>query len=69
VRLNGKVVDAFRGTREFMNREIVVHARSDASNALTFDTDRVVTPASEHVSSDTRRLGLRLNSIGWMPVR
>jgi hypothetical protein len=69
VRLNGNVIDSFRGTREFMNREIVVHARSDAPNLLVFDTDRVITPATEHVSSDTRRLGLRLNSIGWMPER
>ena len=69
VRLNGATIDAFRATRSFINRELVVHARSDAPNALVIETDRVVTPAAQQISTDTRTLGLRLNSIGWMPAR
>lgn len=69
VQLNGKVIDAFRGTRQFMSREMVVHARSDAPNALVIDTDRVITPAKAHISDDTRTLGLRINSIEWIPAR
>ncbi|MDQ6799759.1 MAG: hypothetical protein M3041_02875, partial [Acidobacteriota bacterium] len=46
VRLNGKVVDAFRATRAFSTREIVVRARADGPNLLVIDTDRVITPAA-----------------------
>jgi hypothetical protein len=69
VRLNGEVIDTFRGTRQFISREIVVHARSDAPNVLVIDTDRVITPAKAHISDDTRTLGLRINSIEWIPAR
>ena len=48
-----------------MTREIVVRARADAPNVLVIDTDRVITPASQHLSGDPRTLGLRLNSIEW----
>ncbi|MDQ6800915.1 MAG: hypothetical protein M3041_08765, partial [Acidobacteriota bacterium] len=67
VQLNGKVVDAFRATRAFSTREIVVRARADGPNLLVIDTDRVITPAAQHISSDTRTLGLRINAIEWMP--
>ena len=67
LRVNGAVVDSFRGARPFMKREIIVHARGDAPNILTIDTDGVVVPAAQHLSIDQRVLGLRLNSIGWMP--
>jgi hypothetical protein len=33
------------------------------------ETNRVITPAAQQLGSDTRTLGLRLNSIGWMPAR
>ena len=69
VRLNGATIDRFRATRSFINRELVVHARSDAPNELVIETDRVITPAAQHLGADTRTLGLRLNSIGWMPAR
>lgn len=68
VRLNGNVVDAFRGQRSFISREWVVHARGNAPNELVIETDRVVTPAAGHVGRDARTLGLRLNSIGWVPT-
>lgn len=69
VRLNGTIVDTFRGAREFTSREMVVPARSDGPNILVIDTDRVITPAAQHISDDTRTLGLRINSIEWTPAR
>jgi len=61
IRLNGEVVDRFEGSSPIMQRELVVHARGDAPNELVIETDRVVTPPP----GDPRRLGLRLNSLGW----
>lgn len=69
VRVNGATVAQFRAAMNDMTREVVVPARSDAPNELTIDTDRVIVPAAKHLSPDTRALGLRLNSIGWMPAR
>jgi hypothetical protein len=62
IRVNGVVVDRFAGTSKIAEREIVVRARDDAPNELVIETDRVVQPRS-----DTRTLGLRLNSLGWLP--
>ncbi len=69
VRVNGVAVDSFRATSININREVVVHASEQASNVLVIETDRVVTPAAQHLGSDARTLGLRLNSLGWMPAR
>ena len=69
VRLNGATIDAFRATRSFIVREVIVHARPDQPNELVIETDRVITPAAQHLGSDTRTLGLRINSIGWMAAR
>ncbi|HYS54117.1 MAG TPA: hypothetical protein VER58_10185 [Thermoanaerobaculia bacterium] len=69
IRMNGAIVDRFRASRSFVNRAITVPGRSDAPNALVIETDRVVTPAAQHINADTRTLGLRLNSIAWMPAR
>ena len=69
VRINGATVAQFRAGMNNVKREVVVPARSDAPNELTIDTDRVIVPAAKHLSPDTRTLGLRLNSIGWMPAR
>ena len=44
-------------------REMIVHARDDAVNELIIETDRVMKPAR-----DSRVLGLRLNSLGWLPT-
>jgi len=69
VRVNGSTVAQFRAGMSDVSREVVVPARSDAPNELTIDTDQLIVPAAKHVSPDTRALGLRLNSIGWMPAR
>ena len=63
VRLNGVVVDRFAATSRLMEREMVVHARADTVNELLIETDRVVKPPR-----DPRVLGLRLNSLGWLPI-
>ena len=63
IRLNGEMVDRFEGSSPIMQRELVVHARGDVPNELVIETDRVVTPPP----GDPRRLGLRLNSLGWNP--
>lgn len=65
IRMNGEVVDRFEGSSAIMQREIAVHARGDAPNELVIETDRVVTPPP----GDPRLLGLRLNALGWKPVR
>lgn len=65
VRLNGEVVDRFEGTSAIMQRELAVRARGDGPNELVIETDLVVTPPP----GDPRLLGLRLNTLGWKPVR
>ena len=69
VRVNGVGVDHFRAASKDIERDIVVHALGDRPNELTIETDRTVVPAAKHLGSDTRNLGLRLNSIGWMRAR
>ncbi len=69
VRVNGAMVDAFRATSSVVEREITVLSRGNVSEELIIETDRVATPAAQHISSDRRVLGLRLNSLGWFAVR
>src|SRR5262249_51516694 len=66
VRMNGVVVDTFRGVRSFMERDVTVDGRADAPNELMIETDRVVAPAARGLNADTRTLGLRLNELTWM---
>lgn len=63
--LNGAVVDRFRAGSTQVEREIVVRPRGNAANDLLIETDHVMAPAAQHLGSDTRTLGLRLDSIGW----
>jgi len=63
IRLNGAIVDAFRGEATHADRQIMVQARSP--NVLEIETDRVVQPRA----GDERTLGLRLNAIEWTTVR
>jgi hypothetical protein len=68
VRVNGIVVDRFRPVSNAVEREVVMRARGDAINELLIETDRVVAPAAQYLGTDVRTLGLRLNSLGWMPA-
>ena len=69
IRINGALVDSFQAKMKSLEREIVVRARADGNNELLIATDRVVNPAAEHLGADARTLGLRLNSITWMPAQ
>ncbi|PYQ32706.1 MAG: hypothetical protein DMF57_12030 [Acidobacteria bacterium] len=69
IRLNGVMLGRFLAERKNVSRVFNVEARRDAPNELVIETDRTVVPAALHVGSDRRGLGLRLNSLGWMPAR
>jgi hypothetical protein len=69
IRLNGVILDRFVAERKNLSRAYNVEARRDAPNELVIETDRTVIPAALHAGSDRRELGLRLNSLGWMPAR
>ena len=63
VRVNGVIVDRFVPATSLVQREIVVHARGDATNELVIETSGIV-----NTPRDSRTLGLRLNAIGWLPT-
>jgi hypothetical protein len=69
VSVNGKVVDRFVAARQNMQRQIDVDARGDDTNDLVIETSRTVNPAERGLGADARDLGLRINALGWMPVR
>jgi hypothetical protein len=68
VTLNGVRIDRFTEPEEDISRTWQVPSKSKVPNELIIETDRVVNPAAQHVGSDPRDLGLRLNSLGWMPA-
>jgi hypothetical protein len=69
VRLNGAVIDSYQPAKSTFDRDLIVPARTDATNSLVIETDEAVRPASRHLNPDTRILGLRLNAIGWATER
>ena len=69
IRLNGVILDRFVAERKNVSRAYNVEARRDAPNELVIETDRTVVPAAFRAGSDRRELGLRLNSLVWMPAR
>lgn len=68
IRLNGRVVEQLHPTKSDVEFTRDVDSRADAPNELVIETDGVVRPADVH-RSDARVLGLRLNGLGWVPVR
>ncbi len=68
IRLNGRVVEQLRPTKSNVEFTSDVASRADAPNEVVIETDGVVRPADIH-RSDARVLGLRLNGLGWVPVR
>ena len=68
ITLNGVRVDRFTEPEADISRTWQVQSRADAPNELVIETDRIVNPAAQHVGSDPRDLGLRLNSLGWTPA-
>ena len=69
ITLNGMRLDRFSEPDSDVSRAWEVTSRSSGPNELIIETDRTVNPAVEHVGHDTRDLGVRLNSLGWTPVR
>ena len=69
VSLNGKQIDQFRATTSTVGRDYVVPAQGTTGNELVIATDRIVNPAAQHLSGDSRDLGLRLDSLGWVPAK
>ena len=69
VSIDGNVLDRFRPATQDVEREWIVNGTGAASLRLTIETDGVVAPGGRPASADRRTLGLRVNSIGWQPVR
>lgn len=64
VKLNGAVVDRFRTTEGYLERDYrVAAAAHGARNVLELSIDRTVTPPG-----DGRELGLRLRYLAWGPA-
>ncbi len=64
VRLNGRVVDVFRTTAGYVERDLrVMAAPRTLPNVLELSIDKTVTPAE-----DGRELGLRLRYLAWGPA-
>ena len=67
VRVNGTVIAAVKPKTEFID---VVQDFDAAAGARTveIETDHVVNPLREHLSGDTRDLGLRLDLLEWTAI-
>ncbi len=64
VRVNGELLERFVGGEAFVEKSWIITGRKDAPNELVIATSDVVTPAN----GDTRVLGLRIDSLSWMPA-
>jgi hypothetical protein len=67
--VNGALVERFVGAEAFMDKSWVVASRADQPNELRIKTSGVAIPARVNGSDDTRQLGLRIDSLSWMPIR
>jgi hypothetical protein len=63
IRVNDVVVDRFVGDEAYVEKSWLVRSRRDVPNELVIATSDVVVPGN----GDTRQLGLRIDSITWMP--
>jgi hypothetical protein len=64
VRVNGELLERFVGREAFVEKSWVLTGRKDAPAELVIATSDVVVPAN----GDTRVLGLRIDSMSWMPA-
>jgi hypothetical protein len=64
VRVNGELVERFVGAEAFMEKSWRVASRKEGSNELVIATSDAVTPGN----GDTRQLGLRVDSMSWIPA-
>jgi len=65
IRLNDQIVDRILCTTASVSKNWVVRSRAGAPNRLEISIDRVLNPAKEHISGDSRDLGLKLTDYGW----
>lgn len=69
VRINGRIVDRFRTSDGYLERNVhVTAAPNRAPNVLELSIDRTVTPVRAHTGNDRRTLGLRLRYLAWGPA-
>lgn len=68
IRVNGQRVDRFVCSTPSMTKSWLVPARGDAWNELVISMDKVLNPAREGITPDTRDLGLDLTSYFWGPA-
>lgn len=69
VSMNGRVVDRFRTTEGYLERNVHVDpAPNGVPNVLELAIDKTVSPASTSVGHDRRTLGLRLRYLAWGPA-
>jgi len=61
VRVNGQVLERFVGAEAFVEKSWTVASRPNETNELVIATSDVVVPGN----GDTRRLGLRIDSMSW----
>ncbi len=69
VHVNGVLVERFAGNEAVIERSWIVPSRADAPNELRITTSATVNPSRVSDSTDTRELGLRINSLSWNPAR
>ena len=67
VRVNGTVIAAGKATTEFIDVVQDFDAAAGA-RAVEIETDHVVNPLREHLSGDSRDLGLRLDRLDWTVI-
>jgi hypothetical protein len=65
IAFNGVVIDRFPAMATDIQRSYEVATRAATPNELVMETDQIVNPAAEHLSPDTRDLGLQLRGIDW----
>jgi 4-amino-4-deoxy-L-arabinose transferase-like glycosyltransferase len=69
VKLNGRIVDRFRTTEGYFERNVhVLPAPNGAPNVLELSIDHILTPPPAQAGSDGRTLGLRLRYLAWGPA-
>lgn len=69
VHLNGVLLERVNSKDAMIERSWSVPSRTDAPNELRITTSATVNPSRISDSTDTRELGLRIDSLSWIPER
>jgi 4-amino-4-deoxy-L-arabinose transferase-like glycosyltransferase len=62
---NGEEIEHFAPTSTSVTKEVAVVSRADGWNELVISTDKTLNPANEHITSESRDLGLMLTGYTW----